>query len=530
MKKSYRLLSSLLITSAITLTSVSTMQAAEESAPTIGQNQNGEVLFDNTHGQTAGAADWVIDGGFSDYANSIAQQGYQVKELRGESNITPEALSGKKMLVIPEANIPFKQTEQQAMVDYVKQGGNIVFIADHYNADRNLNRIDSSEAMNGYRRGAFADITKDMSKDEKSSKAMQGVQSSDWLSDNFGIRFRYNALGDMNTTNLVKGKDGLGITDNVSSLSIHAGSTLAITNPELAKGIAYAPDNLDQSKKWSHAVDQGVYAGGGKDEGPYAAVSKVGKGKAAFIGDSSLVEDSSPKYKREDTGQSKKTYDGFKEENNGQFLQNLTKWLNKSDDSQSIKDMGVTLDNKTPLKDFEAPANSTETQAEPWSQPSPNYKWYDRSTFAAGSYGSDKQGNTGGSGDGNTGGDTNPPTDQGDSSSTIQNATFELPEHVKSGETFKVNVNIKSNQPNSTLKDLKLGIYTENGTQIGQFSADGKNFTQAGYSDSQTVKTDGSGNATLTLSAKIIKDQHGQANIRLKQGKKALNTQTITID
>ena len=30
-----------------------------------------------------------------------------------------------------------------------------------------------------------------------------------------------------------------------------------------------------------------------KAEGPYVAISKVGKGKAAFIGDSSLVEDSS---------------------------------------------------------------------------------------------------------------------------------------------------------------------------------------------------------------------------------------------
>ncbi len=36
------------------------------------------------------------------------------------------------------------------------------------------------------------------------------------------------------------------------------------------------------------------------------AISKVGKGKAAFIGDSSLVEDSSPKYVREDNGEKKK--------------------------------------------------------------------------------------------------------------------------------------------------------------------------------------------------------------------------------
>ena len=66
--------------------------------------------------------------------------------------------------------------------------------------------------------------------------------------------------------------------------------------------------------KWSNAVDQGVYNGGGRAEAPFAAVSKVGTGKAAFIGDSSPVEDATPKYKREDTGSSKTTYDGFKEQ------------------------------------------------------------------------------------------------------------------------------------------------------------------------------------------------------------------------
>jgi len=36
---------------------------------------------------------------------------------------------------------------------------------------------------------------------------------------------------------------------------------------------------------------KGVYNGGGRAQGPYAAVSKLGLGKAAFIGDSSPVED-----------------------------------------------------------------------------------------------------------------------------------------------------------------------------------------------------------------------------------------------
>ena len=69
-----------------------------------------------------------------------------------------------------EANNPFKEKEQQAIVNFVKRGGSVIFISDHYNADRNLNRIDSSESMNGYRRGAYQDMTKDMNSGEKTLK------------------------------------------------------------------------------------------------------------------------------------------------------------------------------------------------------------------------------------------------------------------------------------------------------------------------------------------------------------------------
>ena len=59
----------------------------------------------------------------------------------------------------------------------------------------------------------------------------------------------------------------------------------------------------------------------------YAAIAKVGLGKAAFIGDSSPVEDATPKYVREDSGQTKKTYDGYKEENDAILLENIVNWL-----------------------------------------------------------------------------------------------------------------------------------------------------------------------------------------------------------
>ena len=257
--KIFKTLSSILVTSVLSVTVIPSTFASTESTATNQTQQT--VLFDNSHAQTAGAADWVIDGAFSDYADSMRKQGYQVKELEGESNISDQSLQQAHVLVIPEANNPFKENEQKAIMNFVKNGGSVIFIPDHYNADRNLNRIDSSESMNGYRRGAYENMTKDMNNEEKNSNVMHNVKSSDWLSQNFGVRFRYNALGDINTQNIVSSKDSFGITKGVQSVSMHAGSTLAITDPNKAKGIIYMPEHLTHSQKWSHTIDQGIYNG-----------------------------------------------------------------------------------------------------------------------------------------------------------------------------------------------------------------------------------------------------------------------------
>lgn len=526
MKKLNKVFTALAITTmSMTAIPIDTYSHTTETAPSIGTKQKGEVLFDNSHGQTAGAADWTIDGGFSDYANHIAKQGYKVTELRGESNITPETLKDKKILVIPEANIPFKTSEQQAMTQFTQQGGSILFISDHYNADRNLNRIDASEAMNGYRRGAYSDMTKDMNDGERHSKAMQGVQSSDWLAQNFGVRFRYNALSDLTTSNMLKGKESLGITDQVNRVTMHAGSTLAITDPNKAKGIVYTPEGLSTNQKWGHAVDEGVYNGGGQAEGPYIAISKVGKGKAAFIGDSSLVEDSSPKYQREDNGKSKKTYDGFKEADNAQLLSNLTKWLGTSESADSITGLGVSKDKATTLKAFEQPENSTEPQKEPWNTPPSNYKWYDRSTFAKGSYGA-KNGHDDTVNPNQPTDDQKPDPDKSKTKINHSGVAFELPNALKAGNTFSVKITLKDQPKNQTLSNLRIGMYAKGGQQLGIF----EDSASPGYSTPKQVKTDSNGHAEFILKGKTISNYNGPANIRLKQENTTIKTQAIQID
>ncbi|UUZ92634.1 GldG family protein [Paenibacillus sp. P25] len=351
----------------------------------VGTPKGKTILFDNTHEETAGSADWVIDGAFSDFGNALAGQGYLVKELRKSSPITLSDLQQASVFVMAEPNIPLKTSEQDAILQYVQGGGSILFIGDHYNADRNLNRWDGAEVFNGYRRGAYLNPTKGMSTEEASSSAMQDVTSTDWLMTNFGVRFRYNAIGDVTASNIVAPSQSFNITSGVSTFAMHAGATLAIGDPNQAKGIVYVPAN---PPKWSSAVDQGVYNGGGTAEGPMVAIAKKSLGKAAFVGDSSPVEDATPKYKREDTGATKTTYAGWQEQNDATLMVNLVNWLAAQESYTSFSSVaGLQLDQPTALLSMETPASSTEPQSEPWSTPAAGYKWYDPSTFKPGSYG-----------------------------------------------------------------------------------------------------------------------------------------------
>ncbi|MDR0292793.1 MAG: hypothetical protein LBH95_01410 [Oscillospiraceae bacterium] len=468
-------------------------------------NPNGlKILFDNSHAQTAGAADWVIDGGFSDFAYGLAAHGYYVKELRKNTPLVYSDLSGYDVFVISEANNPFKATEQAAILQYVQGGGSVFFIADHYNSDRNKNRWDSSEVFNGYRRGAYANPALGMSVDEANSSAMSGVVSSDWLSSNFGVRFRYNALGDISANVIVSPSQCFGITTNVSAVAMHAGSTLAITNPNVAKGIVYLPNSLTVNDKWPSAVDNGVYNNGGVAEGPYVAISKVGAGKAAFIGDSSPVEDATPKYRREETGTTKTTYDGYLEDDDAVLLVQLIDWLASHESYTSFSQTGIALDAATALYSYEIPANSTEPQAEPWAAPAVGYKWYDTSTYKSGSYGY-------------TG------------ANVVTPYTLSMPTQIVSGKEQPVTIYFEGLQANTTYSAYNIGGYSSSGTQIGMFREYGASWPSSyGYSSQFSITTDAKGEATKTLFYKINPTFSGDFNLRLRQNTSNLVTETRT--
>ncbi|MDR7074230.1 DNA-binding protein [Fictibacillus barbaricus] len=479
--------------------------APEIKAKVINSNNGKKILFDNTHGQTAGTADWVIDGGFSDFGNGLANNGFDVKELRKTTPITYSDLSTYSVFVIPEANIPYKSSEQAALLQYVQNGGSIFFIADHYNADRNKNRWDSSEAFNGYRRGAWTNPEKGMSTGESSSAAMQGVTSSDWLATNFGVRFRYNAIGDVTANDIVAPTQSFGITQGVSTVAMHAGSTVAIMDPNKAKGIVYLPKT---TTKWASAVDQGVYNGGGREEGPFAAVSKVGAGKAAFIGDSSPVEDATPKYKREDTGASKTTYDGYKEQNDATLLVNIVNWLAIQESYTALNQIsGLQLDTATALLSSETPSQSTEPQTEPWSAPTAGYLWYDTTTFASGSYGYKTN---------------QPPVTSGYS--------FDHQAVLPTTGIFQVRVRVNGLTANTTYSNLNLGVYNGSGTQIAKVqNSDGSWPAAYGYSSNFAITTDALGNGQKVVNIQLNPSSSGSANMRLRQTSTNVYTEAVTV-
>ena len=366
-------------------------------------NNNGKlVLFDNSHGATTGQADWVLDGGFSDFADDLVAHGYIVREYRGvdkngdgairyyddrlpenvalnEAAITYDGIKNADVFVIAEANRPLAISERGALMQFINSGKGIYFVSDHYNADRNMNTWDSTEVFNGYSRSTGSSYN--MGGEYGDLRNPQNANLG-WLAENFGARFRFNAINwTPGLTGIRSSTDSEGITEGVQPILMAAGSTLAVVDGTKAKGIVYFGAS-DAPTKWTSAVDQGIYFGG-ENEGPYVAISKPSIGKAAFIGDSSPIEDITPKYKNEESGATKSTYNGYVSAGNAALLSvNIVDWLATSESYIGFDGVNHTQGINTPIP--MADVEKGITQAEPWA--TPTYDPWNTNTFAYGSY------------------------------------------------------------------------------------------------------------------------------------------------
>ncbi len=105
-----------------------------------------DVVFDECHAQTAGNADWTITGGFSDFADTFKEMGFNV--VAAKKQITADILKNAAILVLPEPNSVYSSAEKAAISDFVKRGGGLFAIADHKGADRNNDGIDAIGVLN----------------------------------------------------------------------------------------------------------------------------------------------------------------------------------------------------------------------------------------------------------------------------------------------------------------------------------------------------------------------------------------------
>ena len=331
------------------------------------------VLFDERHAQTAGSADWIIDGAFSDFADALADRGFVVG--RNPDWITKQILETCEIYIIPEPNNPLKESEQAVLLHFVENGGILFLIGDHYNADRNFNRWDSTEIFNGWRRGAYDDPTQGMSREEANSEPMQGVISHEWLKDNFGLSFRHNAIAKQKAK--LENMEALGM-DDLNGLSVvsHAGGTLLLEKDYPVAGLAWSHNRLNA---WEHAVDFGVFMGE-REEGPLMAIAQKLRGYVIAIADSSPIEDDTPLYLNEESGYDKKTYNGFHEADHREIFPELLWRLHETRPEIELNREA------TPTHPWEIPEDTYEPEQEPWRNPKHHYDWYDPDTHAPGSY------------------------------------------------------------------------------------------------------------------------------------------------
>ena len=377
--------------------------------PSAAANNGKTVMFDVSHGGTQGNADWVPDGAFSDFADALVARGYTVEEYRGidkndnsiidfvddytnpstaasnanEAVLTYAGIRQANVLVLAESNRPFTQAEHAALARFVANGGGLYFIADHYNADRNVNTWDATEVFNGYNRSDLARYNKGGVYGDLRNP---GAADAGWLAATFGLRYRFNGIDWKSGVSDIAAPSSVeGITNGVNPILMAGGSTLAIIDPARAKGLVYFSPS-DSPQKWGAAVDQGLYFGG-LDEGPYVAIAKSGAGKAAFIGDSSPIEDNTPRYPREENGGTKNTYPGWTDSGNAARLSvQIVDWLATPESYTEFASSAHPAGQATPTP-MAAVEKSDPDNGAPWRQPSSGYDPFNPATFANGAYG-----------------------------------------------------------------------------------------------------------------------------------------------
>jgi hypothetical protein len=133
------------------------------------------VLFDASHGETAGNADWIIStaqpdplaqnasptsetswtGAISAWGVALQKTGrYSLKTLPAGGRISygdtsnAQDLKNYNTFVLPEPNVVLSAAEKTAIMNFVKNGGGLFMVSDHTGSDRNNDGWDSPKILN----------------------------------------------------------------------------------------------------------------------------------------------------------------------------------------------------------------------------------------------------------------------------------------------------------------------------------------------------------------------------------------------
>jgi hypothetical protein len=284
-----------------------------------GQKAQKKILFDNTKDEQAGNADWIIDntqpipspaqsgitastsetywsGALSSWGVEMVKRGYWVETLPPNGKITygnasnSQDLSNYDVFVVDEPNDPFSSSEEQAMINFVKNGGGLFIVSDHAKADRNGNGWDANKVWNKF----FSDYN-----------------------NPFGVTFNEDNTGNIDpATNVAQlSSNGIlhGAAGDVNGLAFYSGGTMTIDksiNPTVL-GLVFKPGS-------SNTGSQNVMA----------ACANYVSGRIVLIGDSSVPEDAT-------ASDNSHTYPGWLQPKNagnatgddGVFVTNATIWL-----------------------------------------------------------------------------------------------------------------------------------------------------------------------------------------------------------
>ncbi len=239
------------------------------------QRSQAKVLFDFTKDEDAGNADWRIDGAYSSFAQALKNAGFSVGEIgTGHGTITSQELQGCKVLIIPEPQDKFTSSERSVILNFVSNGGSLIYIADHPGSDRN---------HNGY---------------------------SSWKIWNNNLNF--DSVFGITLLSTESGKSGHKITDienvpvltdGVSAFGMWEGATMSVSGN--AKAVAY--QNIG-------GVNYAVMA--------YAY---YGSGRVIVFGDSSTFDDGTP----DSANHHDNVYDGWSKYNDATLGIDMVRWASQ---------------------------------------------------------------------------------------------------------------------------------------------------------------------------------------------------------